>query len=315
MFSVGSGQAWAVERPWRSRHELDAKAAAALLAARFPDLAHLRVRPLAEGWDNTAFLVGDEWVFRFPRRDLAAPLLAVECAVLPRIAPRLPLSIPVPERVAGPTGSYPYPFAGYRRLAGETACHLAPGAAARVACATPLADFLATLHALPAAEAAALGAPPDQLRRLDVERRASRARARWGEARRAGAALPGGLLDAVLADLPEAWEPSGDTLVHGDLYARHVLLDERLRPCGVIDWGDLHVGDPAVDLAIAWSFLPARGRARFRAAYGSIDEDRWRIARLRALGHALETLVYGIDVGDPFLVRESEIALRHVAEG
>ena len=36
--------------------------------------------------------------------------------------------------------------------------------------------------------------------------------------------------------------------VHGDLYSRHLLVDDAGRPCGVIDWGDCHVGDPAVDL-------------------------------------------------------------------
>ncbi len=312
-FPPAPGQAARMERPWRAQHRIDAETAAARIAARFPDLASADVLPLAEGWDNTAFLVGGEWVFRFPRRDVAAPLLEVECAVLPAIAGRLPLAVPVPERVAGPGAGFPYPFAGYRRLAGETACRAGLAEAARVRCAEPLARFLAALHAIPAEEARALGVPPDRLRRLDVAWRVRRARERLEDARRVGGAPGEGLLDAVIADLPASWEPRSDTLVHGDLYARHVLVDGRGDPCGVIDWGDVHVGDPAVDLALAWSFLPAAGRERFRAAYGRIDEDRWRVARLRALCSALNTLVYGLDTGDEALVRESRASLRHVA--
>src|SRR5207342_2307898 len=45
-------------------------------------------------------------------------------------------------------------------------------------------------------------------------------------------------------------------VVHGDLYARHVLVDDDAAACGVIDWGDIHLGDPAVDLALAHGFLP-----------------------------------------------------------
>jgi aminoglycoside phosphotransferase (APT) family kinase protein len=39
-----------------------------------------------------------------------------------RIAAVLPVPISVPERVGEPGESYPWPFAGYRMLAGQTAC-------------------------------------------------------------------------------------------------------------------------------------------------------------------------------------------------
>ena len=49
---------------------------------------------LAEGWDNTVWLVDESWVFRFPRRAAAVAGVEREIAVLPRLAPFLPLPIP-----------------------------------------------------------------------------------------------------------------------------------------------------------------------------------------------------------------------------
>jgi aminoglycoside phosphotransferase (APT) family kinase protein len=89
-----NGPRWAGERP------CPADRAAALVAAAFPQLAGLPVVPLAEGCDNTVHRVGDTWVFRFPRRALALPAFRRELTVLPRLAPLMPLPVPVPELIA-----------------------------------------------------------------------------------------------------------------------------------------------------------------------------------------------------------------------
>lgn len=70
--------------------------------------------------------------------------------------------------------------------------------------------------------------------------------------------------------MPHAW-------THGDFYARH-LLYHRGHLAGVIDWGDVHLGDPAVDLSIAFSFLPPEAREDFKHAYGEIGEATWQRA-------------------------------------
>jgi aminoglycoside phosphotransferase (APT) family kinase protein len=81
----------------------------------------------------------------------------------------------------------------------------------------------------------------------------------------------------------------------------------------VIDWGDIHLSDPAVDLAIAHSFLPPTAHAAFRQAYGPVDADTWQVARLRALWHSLTVLVYADEVGDTDLVREGHVALGYLS--
>lgn len=90
------GPVWEVERV------VDVGVARAAVAAHFPQLAHLPVRPLATGWDNAVFLVGDDVVFRFVHRRIAAPLAAREVAVLRRLSGRLPLRVPTPLHVPEP---------------------------------------------------------------------------------------------------------------------------------------------------------------------------------------------------------------------
>jgi aminoglycoside phosphotransferase (APT) family kinase protein len=79
--------------------------------------------------------------------------------------------------------------------------------------------------------------------------------------------------------------------------------------CGVIDWGDVHLGDPALDLSIAFSFLPPGARAAFREAYGPIDAATWDRARFRALHYAVLLSDYGADVGGEAIRAAGEYAL------
>lgn len=305
-------------QPWRPEREVDAELALALIQDAFPALDARSVTPFLAGWDNTVWLVDDIWVFRFPRRQIAVDLLSAEARVLPAIASHLPLPVPIPEHLGQPTGRFPWPFVGYRLLKGRTACRAALDDIARAALAEPLARFLSVLHTLPAGVLHAAAPPADTLDRLAIPRRATAAVVRLEEAAHHGlipAAAP--WLD-LLAELPESWQPRTDRLVHGDLYARHVLVDDENRAAGIIDWGDAHLGDPALDLSIAYSFLRPDARRRFFDVYeeacGELGETTHRMARFKALISGVTILVYGHDIGDADLVREGTIALEHLRE-
>ena len=82
---------------WTAEVEVTPQFAADLLREQFPDLPAQRVTVLATGWDNTAFVVDGQWLFRFPRRRIAVPGVQREITVLSRLAPRLPLPIPDPR--------------------------------------------------------------------------------------------------------------------------------------------------------------------------------------------------------------------------
>src|SRR5262249_17990522 len=139
------------------------------------------VEPFGAGWDNTAYLVDATWVFRFPRREVAVAWLEREVTLLPAVAPRVSLPVPIPERRGQPTERFPWPFAAYRLPPGRPADVAVLSEEERARGAEPLAQFLVTLHAFPADQAARRGAGPDEIRRLDVAWRAPKARANLAE--------------------------------------------------------------------------------------------------------------------------------------
>jgi aminoglycoside phosphotransferase (APT) family kinase protein len=293
---------------WAADIDIDTALAARLIAAQFPHLQGRAVEPFGVGWDNAAFLVDGRIVFRFPRRRDWAGLIAREVAVLPRIAAQVPLAVPAPSFVGAPSGEYPYLFAGYERIAGETACSLPLSDEARGALAAPLARFLRALHAVPSEPLVAVGLTGDEIGRLDGEKRLRLTRERIH-------ALPGEALsgagEACLAWLeahpPVALAAGARSLVHGDLYARHLLLDPAARLAGIIEGGDVHLGDPAIDISIAHLVLPATAHGAFRDAYGPIDARTWELARYRAIYHAVLELDYGLRENDTGM-RESGLA-------
>lgn len=283
---------------WDADIALDAAAAAALIAAQFPALAPVALTTLGVGWDNVAFLTNERVVFRFPRRQIAAGLLEREARILPLLASHLPAPIPAPQYVGTPTPTYPFVFAGYPLLPGRTADERPPTLAGRAALAGELAAFLRTLHTVPLDAATRAWAPGDEITRADMQRRAPQLIARL-TANAAGLAADRiARLCATVTELATTPAAPATCWVHGDLYARHLLLDGADHLAGVIDWGDIHLGDPALDLSIAWTFLPRPARALFRARYGLADDAAWRRARFRAIHYGATLSEYGASVGD-----------------
>jgi aminoglycoside phosphotransferase (APT) family kinase protein len=286
---------------WDADHEIGDDDAVGLIDSQFPSLAPARLAHLGAGWDNVAFVVNDAYVFRFPRRQMGCDLMQIETRWLPLLAAAVPVRIPAPEFVGAPEGDYPYPFAGYPMIPGETACRAALPPGDRAALARPLGGFLRALHAIPLGGDTRTSAPGDTIRRADIAHRVPGVRRHIG-----AAAIDAGIdPDAAVAfvdTLADAAPAERTCWVHGDLYARHLLVD-RGALSGVIDWGDMHVGDPALDLSIAYSFLPARSRPAFFDAYGPVDAETRRRARFRALHFAGVLLPYGRDQNDDAIVQ------------
>src|SRR2546423_1814963 len=98
-----------------------------------------------------------------------------ELAVLPRLAPLLPLPIPTPVFRGRLDGGYPSLFFGAPLLAGHEVRALALADADRTRLARPLARFLRTLHA--AGTLTAAGDLPENANwRTDMAGRARRGR-------------------------------------------------------------------------------------------------------------------------------------------
>ena len=298
------------EPPWKADFEIDEATARACIEGQWPHLAPVRLQLFGEGWDNRVFLVNGTMLFRFPRRKISVPLLEREREVLPNLVPLLPLAIPKPIYLGRPGRGFPWPFFGYEALPGKTACRARLDDAARSAMAPVLGSFLAQLHRN-SHLGKSLGIGGDPFHRCDlpiltdkIETRLKELHGQWSPNR------PKAIRSLLRKPLP--FQPRTDVLIHGDLYVRHLLVDERHGLTGVIDWGDLHMGDPAVDLAIGWSLLPRSAHHAFRQAYGPIGDTTWGMARIRGLFHGVVLYHYGLKKEDGDLVREARFILDQV---
>lgn len=259
----------------------------ALLAEQHPDLADLPLRVVAHGWDNVVLRLGTDLAVRVPRRAMAAALVTHELAVLPRIAPTLPVPVPAPVRAGRPSAAlgYPWSWAVVPWFEGVPAS--ATPVAARASWAAQLGAFVAALH-VPAPD----DAPANPVRGVPLAQRADAVRARLdGLAPRARTVLGAAFEDGLAAP---AWSGPPVTL-HGDLHPANLVVAPGRSPgCGddqdgpsrhdvlraVVDLGDTTAGDPATDLATAWLTFDAAGHERFVTSLaGRYDAATWRRAR------------------------------------
>ena len=305
--------------PWNSDIHLSKQSAAALVASQFPKVVRYSFRLLSSGWDNDAYLADDKIVFRFPRRMVAANLIEREIRILPLLEPHLPLPISLSKYVGRATQDYPFTWAGYDFMRGVTACRLRWTDEERTANAEILGAFLKALHSIPVDDDAKSWAPGDELARTDIEERFPKLRERLANL---PAILPSIAADRIEESAKELTTSSignrqskidNPVWVHGDLYSRHILAENK-KITGVIDWGDVHLGDRAVDLSLAFTFLPPTAHEAFRQAYVDIDQLTWQRAKFRAIYHAAAIAEYGADIKDADLLAAAEFCLQQIQQ-
>ncbi|HZZ36540.1 MAG TPA: aminoglycoside phosphotransferase family protein [Caulobacteraceae bacterium] len=266
-----------------ARSEINADLAMELVARQFPQWAHLPVRPVPHGgWDNRTFRLGETMSVRLPSAAGYAPQVEKEHRWLAKLASALPLPIPQPLALGEPDLGYPWRWSVYRWLEGAPAA-LAP-IDDLIAFARAVAEFLVSLQRIDPAAGPVAGSHSfwrgGPLITYDAETRDAIA-ALDGEID------PAAATDAWNAALDGSWR-GPPVWVHGDVAVGNLLLKEG-RLSAVIDFGCCAVGDPACDLAIAWTLFEGESRDAFRAAL-PLDEATWARGRGWALWKGLITL-------------------------
>lgn len=272
-----------------------------LLAEQHPEFAHLPLRlHRVQGTDNVVVRLGNDLSVRLPRKTSAVPSLVAELEWLPRLAPRLPLPVPVPVARGAPSAEYPFPWAVCRWVPGSP-----PGQPADLDSedtALRLGRFVRELQAVDTTGAPVADDDTQRAGSLTTFDEIAR-----GALEDVVALMVSGRIDSDLLD-PEAardlWQAAADTpgwdgvgvWLHRDLYLGNLLAaDGRLT--GVIDFGGLVVGDPAGDVMAAWQVLPARHRSRFVRIVGADAAMQMR-ARGWVLLQGLLALPYYLDSHD-----------------
>jgi aminoglycoside phosphotransferase (APT) family kinase protein len=270
-----------------TENEITADLIAELLREQHPDLADLPLTFGARGWDNQLWRLGDDLAVRLPRHAQDGELLLKEHTLLPAMAPRLPLQIPVPQRLGRPSERFPRPWIVTTWVAGEPADR-APATRGAKAAHT-LAAFLTALHQ-PAPEDAPAGRDRQGGPLADTGE--GFVTQSLEEATDRGLISDPDAVREVWDDALAAPDWTGPALwLHADLHPANVLTSDG-NFCGVVDFGDMCAGDPACDLAACWILLPDGVIDRFYRSYSSpVCAATQRRARGWALRQALANLL------------------------
>lgn len=279
--------------------DIDVPLVRRLLAAQFPRWEDLPIEPLQpSGTDNALYRLGDDKVVRLPRGGRTSRTLEKERHWLPRLAPLLPLAVPMPLAEGMPAEGYPLAWSVYTWLKGENPTRENVTELGRWA--TDLAQFVAALQRIDPAG----GPSPGEhnffrgvpLAQRDAATRAAIVSLRNEIDAEVVTATWEGALRASEWQRPPVW-------IHGDLDARNLLVaDGRLS--AFVDFGALGVGDPAFDVMVAWKVLSTDTRDIFRTAL-SVDGATWERSRGWALSQALMALSYYTLETNPTLVLEA----------
>lgn len=274
---------------------IDGSLVRALVDRYFPRFAGWPLRPLsASGSSNALFRLGEDLMVRLPRQPGGSQTIAKEAQWVTHIAPELPVSTPEIVGVGEPDFGYPESWSIVRWIDGEVPAAPSHTGGSTDRLARDLAGVVNALGDVPVPATAMADASLSWYRGGPLAAMDKSTRHYLGQCRTLrGLDLD---LDACLQvweeamTLPGASEVVAPRWLHGDLLAENLLVRED-RLVAVLDFGGLAVGDPTVDLMVAWELLDPAGREKFRSAL-QVDESTWLRGRAWALAIAIMTFPY-----------------------
>ena len=281
--------------------KIDVTLARKLISKQFPEWASLNVTQVVPGGhDNKTFRLGADKLIRLPSAERYANKVQKEQYWLPILANKLKLDVPKPLAQGTPSDDYPWDWSIYEWIDGKTVYETKHNN--KLLFAEDLANFLLSLHSIDTSNGPKggensfyRGCSPsyynDQvltaLRLLNKRLNIKKATSIWQSA------------------LATDWNKS-PVWVHGDISVGNLLMKNG-RLNAVIDFSGLCIGDPACDLAIAWTYLDASSRKVFKNQLNA-DTDLWLRGAAWALWKAL-IIEAGIVSSNEVELKQSNITL------
>lgn len=296
---------------WKKTIEIDNALAEKLIEQQFSFNVN-QISALDEGWDNTAFLVNNEIIFRFPHREFGLKCMQHEIELLPKISSYLSFQATVPKYIGKPSDLFPYSFAGYQMIVGAPLCDATNDLIDDHFFAKQLATWLKELHSIPVKAICPNLNIAELCWQFDIPHRIKRCYENLESYKNyfSNAGFDRSELIEVIEKIKLfRFENTFQSVLHGDLYCRHVIVNENLQPAGLIDFGDIFIGDPGIDLSVGMIFSENAFKV-FLNTYGDVDQTRLRILLFHAFAHALSFLPYTYEQEKVHLQQWAALELR-----
>lgn len=256
--------------------EINLMLAKKLISSQFPQWETLLIHPVKQsGWDNCTFHLGEEMTIRLPSNEEYAPQILKEVHWLPILRKGVACQITTPLALGQPCEYFPWHWSINRWIEGETASVELIQNLSQFA--QDLGSFLTDFQRINSAGGPIAGAHNfyrgGDLLVYDNEMRLAISKIENKNEQEIATQLWTDALSSRWNNKP-VW-------VHGDFAIGNILVrNGKLN--AIIDFGQLAIGDPACDLAIAWNLFTGESRATFRKAI-PLDKPTW----IRAMGWTL----------------------------
>ena len=241
------------------------------------DLTVSSVRRLGEGLDFQSYLVNEAWVFRFPKHvsEMFDPL--AEKAFSHQL--KLTISIPDIVFIWNQPWGYPEKISGYEYLPGTSLEHFRAEELAQQCLGRQLGTVLTELHSMSGVDVPNVNDPLVTLRTWveDLDKHLSRIS--LDKLTHSQRQTIKSYFNQYKFDLPS----SKRVLIHGDLGADHILLNESKQLSGIIDWSNHSRGSRYRDFAGIWRWGGDRFCTQVLHHYNE-NPNRSEFAFVRVMG-------------------------------
>ena len=256
------------------------------------DISPLNVQLVGNGWDNIVYLINHQLIIRLVKAEKGIPASISENLVFENLSP---MPIPMPKILYKGLYQNKWPWIIYAQIEGQPLYETEFDETPRIESTSTIANFLKALHSEDIEKFKGLRG--DTFNHMNVEKRVQFSKDKIQSLAVNKIIQPEIRFEKIL-DEAEAIKdhPFKPVLCHGDVKSAHLFFKNK-KLMGIIDWGDVHIGHPATDLAVAFTFIPPKARAEFQTIYKA-DEQIWKLAQFRAFFHTLAILEYTHEKGE-----------------
>ena len=275
----------------------------------YPNISTDRIQIFDDGWDYVVFVIDGQKAIRFPRRSDYAKRLPVEVAFLNQFGDQLPVSVPRLTLYADGETSLPYvtydfiPGIQFKKSISDT---FSKAELRQVA--LQIGSFLDKLHSISIEKAIKLGVKQAESLetwrnkfekiKIDVFPLITKAEQAWAIS----------IFESFFETIRE--NPMPLTVIHSDIMPEHIIVNPKTHKLsGIIDFGDLEIGDPAYD----FTFLAKYGKDFLNWTYETYNHSKgpeFEIRRQFYLGRlALTNLEHSIGLNDRAMTNKHKAEL------